>query len=43
MNLSIALSNLSNGKIMIAIFALVCVILVAIVVGFLMTDKKKKE
>ncbi|MDO6490624.1 MULTISPECIES: hypothetical protein [unclassified Cellulophaga] len=43
MNLSIILSNLNNGKIMIAIFALVCVILVAIVVGFLMNSNKKKQ
>ncbi|WP_262486391.1 hypothetical protein [Cellulophaga lytica] len=43
MKLNIILSNLNNGKIMIAIFALVCIVIVAIVVGFLMNSTKKKE
>jgi hypothetical protein len=37
-----SLVNWSNGIVMIGIFALVCVILVAIMVGFVNSERKKK-
>lgn len=40
---TLALYNWNNGVIMIAIFALVCVSLVAILIKFVMTDKPKGE
>lgn len=38
-----AISNWNNGVVMIAIFALVCVILIGILVNFMMSGKKKSE
>ncbi len=36
------LVNWSNGIVMIGVFALVCVILIAIMVGFVNSERKKK-
>lgn len=36
-------ANWNNGVFMIVIFAIVCVSLVAIVVNFMMNDKKKND
>jgi flagellar basal body-associated protein FliL len=38
---SIAIYNWSNGVIMIAIFAVVCLTLIGILVNFMMSGKKK--
>lgn len=38
---SIALYNWTNGVIMIAIFALVCIVLVGILINFMMSEKKE--
>jgi len=40
---NIALYNWNNGVIMIAIFALVCIVLVGILINFMMSGKKKEE
>tara|TARA_R110000764_G_scaffold18570_4_gene49821 strand:+ start:555 stop:728 length:174 start_codon:yes stop_codon:yes gene_type:complete len=41
--MNLPLVNWSNGVIMIAIFAGVCIALVGIVLSFINTDKKKQE
>ena len=43
MNNSFLLYNHNNGVVMIAIFALVCVILVGILINFMMGGKKDKD
>ena len=43
MNNSLLIYDHSNGVIMIAVFALVCVILVAVLVNFMSGGKKKKD
>lgn len=40
-NQLITMSNWSNGVIMIAIFALVCVILIGVLINFMMSGKKQ--
>lgn len=40
-NQLITMSNWNNGVIMIAIFALVCIILIGILMNFMMSGKKK--
>ncbi|MFL0354582.1 hypothetical protein [Xanthomarina sp. GH4-25] len=40
---NLALYNWNNGVIMIAIFALVCVTLVAILINFMMSGKKEDK
>ncbi len=42
MHMFYPLVNWSNGIIMIGIFALVCVILVAIMISFVNSERKKK-
>ncbi len=42
-NQTIALYNWNNGVIMIGVFALVCVILVATLIIFMSSGKKKKD
>ena len=39
----IALYNWTNGVIMIAVFAVVCIILVGIIINFMLSGKKNKE
>jgi hypothetical protein len=39
----LAVYNWTNGVVMIAIFALVCVILVGVLVNFMMSGKKKED
>lgn len=43
MSQSIALYNWNNGVIMMAVFALVCLILIGILVNFMMSGKKKED
>lgn len=40
---SIALSNWTNGVVMIAIFGLVCLILIGVLVKFMMTSDRNKN
>jgi len=40
---NLALANWNNGVIMIAIFALVCVILIGILINFMMSGKKEED
>ncbi len=40
---NIVLSNWSNGVIMIAIFAIVCIALIGILINFMMSGKKKED
>ncbi|WP_189702624.1 hypothetical protein [Subsaximicrobium wynnwilliamsii] len=40
---SIALQNWTNGVIMIAIFGVVCLVLVGILISFVMSGKKKED
>jgi hypothetical protein len=42
-NLAIPLYSWTNGAIMIAIFAIVCITLVGILINFMMGGKKDKE
>jgi len=42
MQLFFPLVNWSNGIIMIGVFALVCVILVAVLISFVNSERKKK-
>lgn len=42
-NQSIALYDWTNGVIMIAIFAVVCLTLVGILINFMMSGKKKED
>ncbi|WP_302848317.1 hypothetical protein [Maribacter dokdonensis] len=41
--MNLPLVNWSNGVVMIAVFAGVCIALVGIVLSFMNTDKKKQE
>jgi len=41
-NQSIALYNWTNGFIMIAVFVLICLILIGILINFMMSGKKKQ-
>lgn len=43
MNQSIALYNWTNGVIMIAIFAIVCLTLIGFLIKFMVTGDRKKE
>jgi len=40
---NLALYNWNNGVIMIAIFALVCIVLVGILINFMMSGKKEED
>lgn len=40
---NIALANWNNGVIMIAVFAIVCIVLIGIIVNFVLSGKKKKD
>jgi hypothetical protein len=40
---NIALSNWSNGVIMITVFGLVCLILIGVIINFVMNNDKKKK
>ena len=42
-NILIALYSWTNGVIMIAIFALVCITLIGILINFMASGKKKEE
>lgn len=43
MNNSLVIYDHSNGVIMIAVFALVCVILVGVLINFMSSGKKKND
>ena len=42
-SLSIALQNYNNGVVMIAVFAIVCLILVGLLIKFMTTSDREKD